>query len=158
MLQSLGSQSWTRLSDWTTTIQDAGEDLSVESSEKAQSERQTKRVNCKTHFSGLSLSIFKALVPGPLCCAVLCFIAQSCPTLQPHELSARLLCSWGFYRQEYWSGLPYPPPGDLPNPGIEPRSLALQADSLPGELPGKPSRTSADTKIYGCSNSLYKMV
>ena len=40
--------------------------------------------------------------------------------------------------QEYWSGLPFPTPGDLPNPGIEPRSPALQADSLPSELPGKP--------------------
>ena len=39
--------------------------------------------------------------------------------------------SMGFSRQEYWSGLPCPPPGDLPNPGIEPRSPALQADSLP---------------------------
>ena len=48
--------------------------------------------------------------------------------------------SWGFSRQEYWSGLPCPPPGDLPNPGIEHRSLALQADSLPSEPPGKPSR------------------
>ena len=45
--------------------------------------------------------------------------------------------SMGFFRQEYWSGLPCPPPGDLPNPGIEPRSPALQADSLPPEPPGK---------------------
>ena len=41
-------------------------------------------------------------------------------------------------RQEYWSGLPFPSPGDLPNPGIEPGSPALQADALPSELPGKP--------------------
>ena len=40
-------------------------------------------------------------------------------------------------RLEYWSGLPLPTPGDLPNPGIEPRSPALQADSLPYEPPGK---------------------
>ena len=40
--------------------------------------------------------------------------------------------------QEYWSGLPWPSPGDIPNPGIEPRSSALQADSLPSEPPGKP--------------------
>ena len=40
--------------------------------------------------------------------------------------------------QEYWSGLPCPPPGDLPDPGIEPRSPALQIDSLPSESPGKP--------------------
>ena len=41
--------------------------------------------------------------------------------------------SMGFSRQEYWSGLPFPPPGDLPNPGIEPGSPALQLDSLPFE-------------------------
>ena len=41
-------------------------------------------------------------------------------------------------RQEYWRGLPCPPPGDLPNLGIKPRSPALQADSLPSEPPGKP--------------------
>ena len=43
-----------------------------------------------------------------------------------------------FSRQEYWSGLPYPSPGDLPNPGIEPGSPALQADALTSEPPGKP--------------------
>ena len=46
--------------------------------------------------------------------------------------------SVGFSRQEFWSGLPFPSPGDLPNPGIEPGSPAVQADSLPPELPGKP--------------------
>jgi len=46
-----------------------------------------------------------------------------------------------FSRQEYWSGFPYPPPGDVPNPGIEPRSPALQVDSLPAEPPGKPKNT-----------------
>ena len=50
----------------------------------------------------------------------------------------RILCPWRFSRQEYWSGLPCPPPGDLPSPGIEPRSPTLQADSLPSEPPGKP--------------------
>ena len=47
--------------------------------------------------------------------------------------------SMGFSRQECWSGLPFPSPGDLPNPGIEPRSPALQTDALPSEPPGKPS-------------------
>ena len=46
--------------------------------------------------------------------------------------------SMGFSRQEYWSGLPFPPPGDLPNPGVKPMSPALQANSLPYESPGKP--------------------
>ena len=45
--------------------------------------------------------------------------------------------SMGFSRQEYWSGLPFPSPGDFPDPGIEPRSPALQADALPCEPPGK---------------------
>ena len=44
--------------------------------------------------------------------------------------------SMEFFRQEYWSGLPLPSPGDLPDPGIEPTSLALEAHSLPSELPG----------------------
>ena len=44
--------------------------------------------------------------------------------------------SMGFSRQEYWSGLPCPPSGNLPNPGIQPGSPALQAGSLPAELPG----------------------
>ena len=47
--------------------------------------------------------------------------------------------SLGFSRQEYWSGLPFPSPGDLPNPGIEPGSSVLQADALPSEPPGKSS-------------------
>ena len=44
----------------------------------------------------------------------------------------------GFSRQEYWSGLPFPSPGDLPNPGAKPESPALQADALLSETPGKP--------------------
>ena len=46
--------------------------------------------------------------------------------------------SMGFSRQEYWNGLPFPSPGDLPDPGIEPGSPTLQAGSLPLALPGKP--------------------
>ena len=48
--------------------------------------------------------------------------------------------SMGFSRQGYWSGLPFPSPGDLPDLGIEPGSPALQADALPSEPPGKPLR------------------
>ena len=46
-----------------------------------------------------------------------------------------------FSRPEYWSGYPFPSPGDFPNPGIKPRSSALQADSLPAEPQGKPKNT-----------------
>ena len=49
------------------------------------------------------------------------------------------MLSMGFSRQEYWSGLSFPSPGDLPNPGIEPGSPALRADALTSESPGKPN-------------------
>ena len=72
----------------------------------------------------------------------MCLVSQSCPTLcDPWTVAFQAPLSMGFSRQEYWSGLPCPPPGDLPNPGIEPRSPALQADSLPAEPPGKPKNT-----------------
>ena len=53
----------------------------------------------------------------------------------------RLLCPWGFSRQESWSGLPFPSSGDLPDPGIEPGSPTLEADALISEPPGKPRFT-----------------
>ena len=68
--------------------------------------------------------------------------AQSCLTLcDPMDLAGQAPLSMGFHRQEYWSGLPFPPPGHLTNPGIKPASPvfpALQADSLPAEPLGKP--------------------
>ena len=67
-------------------------------------------------------------------------VAQSCPTLcDPWTVAAGLLCPWDFFRQEYWSGLPFPPPGDLPDPRIKPTSPVsptLQVDSLPTESSG----------------------
>ena len=56
----------------------------------------------------------------------------------PWTVARQAPLSMGFFRQEYWSGLPCRPPGDLPDPGIKPRSSALQADSLPAEPRGKP--------------------
>ena len=59
-------------------------------------------------------------------------------SLRPHGLYS----PWNeLSRPEYWSGQPFPSPGDLPNPGIEPRSPALQVDALPAEPPGKPKST-----------------
>ena len=61
-------------------------------------------------------------------------VAKSCPTLvTPWTIACQAPLPMGFSRQEYWSGLPFPSPGDLPNPGIEAGSPALQADSLPIE-------------------------
>ena len=72
-----------------------------------------------------------------LCAGIVCLVAQLCLTLcNPWSGAHQAFCPWGFSRQEYWSGLPCPPSGDLPNPGIEPRFPALQAESLPSEQPG----------------------
>ena len=77
------------------------------------------------------------------CCAVLSHSVMS-KSLQPHGLQpTRLLCPWVFPREKYWSGLPRSPTGDLPNPGIKPRSPALQADSLPESLPRIPMEREA---------------
>ena len=63
----------------------------------------------------------------------------------PWTLACGAALSMGFSRQEYWSGLPFPSPGDFPNRGIEPGSPTLQADSLPSESPGKPKITGVDS-------------
>ena len=74
-------------------------------------------------------------VSRALCCAQSLVMTDS---LEPHSLwPARLPCPWAFSRQEYWSGLPCPSPGELPNPGKEPGSPALQANSLSAELQGE---------------------
>ena len=66
-------------------------------------------------------------------------VAQSCPTLFATlwTVAYQASPSMGFSRQEYQSGLPFPSPGYLPNPGLEPRSPTLRADALPSEPPGK---------------------
>ena len=60
-------------------------------------------------------------------------------SVTPQIVAHQAPLSMEFSRQEYWSGLPFPTPGDLPDPGIKPGSPALQADSLPSEPPGKPN-------------------
>ena len=75
-------------------------------------------------------------------------VAQSCPPLCNLWTMARQApLSVGFPRQEYWSGLPFPPPGDLPDPGIEPRPPALKANSLLSVPPQKQWRQIMDKKI-----------
>ena len=58
----------------------------------------------------------------------------------PRTVAHQPSLSMGFSRQEYWSGLPFPSPEDLPDPGLKPWSPALQADSLPFELQGSPKQ------------------
>ena len=78
----------------------------------------------------------------PLLVIIMCgdgLVAKLCLTLvTPWTAACQAPLSMGFSRQEYWSGLSFPSPGDLPDPGIEPGSPALQADSLLTELHGSP--------------------
>ena len=71
-------------------------------------------------------------------------MSDSC---NPMDLASQAPLSMGFSRQEHRSGLAFPCPGDLPNSGIEARSLTLQADSLPTELPGNSYKYSHTSQI-----------
>ena len=75
------------------------------------------------------------------CGFVLCHFSHVQLFVTPWTVACQAPLFMGLSRQEYWSGLPCPPPGDLPNTGIKPRSPALQTDSLPAEPPGKPKNT-----------------
>ena len=76
----------------------------------------------------------------------MCLVTQLCLTLcDPWMVARQAPLFMGFSKQEYWSELPFPSPGDLPDPGIKPGSPALQVDSLPSEPPGKPK-----TQMEGC--------
>ena len=70
----------------------------------------------------------------------------------PWTVACQVPPSMGFSRQEHWSGLPFSSPGDLPDPGIEPRSPALRADTLPSEPPEK---LRPSDSIYGVNNKKY---
>ena len=90
-------------------------------------------------------------------CVCVCVYAQSCVVFAiPWAVARQAPLSMGFFRQEYWSGLPFPSPGDLPRPGIEPGSPALQADSLPAAPPGKPNIRSTICRIDSWGMLLYR--
>ena len=72
-------------------------------------------------------------------------MSDCCDTV---DCSRQAPLSIGFSRQEYWSGLPFPSLGDLPDPGIEPGTPALQADSLLTELRGKPIVLKLKVQLY----------
>ena len=105
--------------------------------------RPTSLESSTRHFVFLCLGFFSVRRVIRSCFYVCVLSLFSCVRLfaTPGTVALQAPLSMAFSRQENWSGLPFPPPGDLPNSGIEPSSLAspaLQADSLPTEPPGKP--------------------
>ena len=90
------------------------------------------------HQAPLSMGILQARVPERVAMPSSRESSQPRDQIQVSCTAGRFFTIWATREaQEYWSGQPIPSPGDLPNPGIEPGSPALQADSLPAELPGK---------------------
>ena len=95
----------------------------------------------------MDISIFKSNqirksiseTPEPIQFIVL--FSRVLDSVTPWTAACQAPLAMGFSRQECWSGLPCPPPGDLSNPEIKPRSPALQVDSLPSEPPGKSKNT-----------------
>ena len=108
--------------------------------------RQGVRFACRPfslsrHFNFLTKKPQQVVLTSPsavLCCAWSLSRSHLRLVVTPGTVACQVPWSMGFSRQEYWSELPCPPPGDLPDPGIEPRSPTLQVDSLPAETPGKP--------------------
>ena len=110
----------------------------------------TSQEHCLSHFILAHIFAMKWF-----CCCCCCFLSSSASSLRAVWSDMKSLShvwlfatpctvayqapSMGFSRQEYWNGLPFPSPRDLLDPGIEPRSPALQVDALPSEPPGKPS-------------------
>ena len=98
---------------------------------------------------------FPRVLPMKLLACMHAKLLQSCPNLWDSmncSLPTGLLCLWGFFRQEYWSGLPCPPPGDLPDPGIEPVSPVaptLQVNSLLLSHQGSPEVTGISHQSLG---------
>ena len=92
---------------------------------------------------------------GPPCVCVLAQLLQSCLTLcNPMDCIPQAPLSVEFSRHTYWSGLPCPPPGELPDPGIEPKSPVVQVDSLPTEPPRKPRAPIPTFRAFSSVQSL----
>ena len=94
-------------------------------------------ISCFIYF------LFMTLLAVCVCVSLSVLSESATPSTVAHQAPL----SKGFSRQEYWSGLPFPSPGDLPDPGIEPTFPALQADSLLSEPPGKSPQFSDIIKI-----------
>ena len=103
-----------------------------------------KTLNCQSNLERKKEQTENIMLPDfKLPYKVTVKVAQLCPTLRdPMDQSME------FSRPEYWNEQPFPSPGDLPNPGMEPRSPALQADSLPVEPQGKPKSTGVSSLFF----------
>ena len=103
------------------------------------------------------------LAVGPPCmCHIVCMLSHVQLFVIPQTVAQQAALSMEFSRRVCWSGLPFPSPRALPDPGIEPRPPALQADSLPPELRGKPRGRKAERRCFRnlslCISSLTQLI
>ena len=89
-------------------------------------------------FINPTIQVLNNFIPQEVCIKVVKSLSHVRLFVTPWTVAYQTLPSMEFFRQECWSGLLFPSPGDLPDPGIEPRSPTLQADALPSESPGNP--------------------
>ena len=88
---------------------------------------------------------------------MMCVLSRVWLFATPWTVACQAPLSMGFSRQEYWSRLPSPSPGDLPDPGVKPGSLALQADSLLSKPPGKPKMTKSRCGLVPLSQGTFSL-
>ena len=98
-----------------------------------------KIARCVKHWT-IVKKLKESIVNNNYAVLVLMLLSRVQLFATPWTVAHQAPLSMGFSRQEYWSGVPYPPPGDPPNPGMEARSSTLQADSLPSEPSRKPPK------------------
>ena len=115
------------------------------------------------HQQPWSFTICQTEIPTVFARLCACSVAHSCPTLcSPVDCSIQDPLSMEFFRQEYWNGLPFPPPGDLPHPGIESRSPAFPALAggfFSAEPPGKQVITSLGyPKVLNLESGIWEIL
>ena len=116
-------------------------DSMLQTIEKERDKRKKRKRDKEKEEGGNASTCCGVSVSLPNSCVCVCVcewvLSRVWLFATPWTVAHQAPLSMEFSRQEYWSGLPCPPPGDLPNPRIEPKSPSLQADSLPSELPRK---------------------
>ena len=120
-------------------LNNARDNLCVSTLWKQMIKKDYQRKRRKSDLGPRSLRsqpFFKVKVGHVLMCCAWASSLSRVWLCYPWAVARQAPLSMGFSRQEYWGGLPCPPPGDLPSPGIKPRSPTLQGDSLPSEPPG----------------------
>ena len=134
--QALLSMEFSKQEYWSGLPCPPPEDLPIpriESTSLGHSELRS----CSSNILGVSVGCFQMKLIFKSVCVLVSHLFQF--FLTPWTVAHQAPLSMGFPKQEYWSKLPFPSLGDLPYPGIEPRSPALQIESLPSELPRKPN-------------------